>query len=378
MTLTLSPRCWFSLSRSSEDRWPSCPVGRKRRECHGKHVSTRLPVIPHRSGKAPRGRPGVHKGDHCLDSRYIREAIRTQAVEVRVWLHGFLALCPWTRYHIYKTEIIIAPALQGTLCMPHLWNNSVIITIATDSLSLKAIRVNAINTSPCSQGRKALLLPGGGVGVASLGNVALAVKPGQSSGLGSEGICWCQSSLCGGAAWRGRFSGSKSWYRKMDLCFQGRGHERDRGRGGGTKLEEGWPSPCRGGGKCCSADLTGSCWRSELALCPIPPTSPPPPEMWVCKGFAEGGATCVSQNQTGNRGRDNGLASAFYIILFCSPPNWWEQEGRDLRPPICPSLYPRASQIRTTGLQVRSQETWTGDPVTWPVSLWPWTHPSPL
>ena len=73
--------------------------------------------------------------------------------------------------------------------MPHLLNNSVIITIATDSLSLKVIGVNAINTSPCSQGRKALLLPGGGVGVASLGNVALAVKPGQSSGLGSEGIC---------------------------------------------------------------------------------------------------------------------------------------------------------------------------------------------
>lgn len=41
----------------------------------------------------------------------------------------------------------------------------------------------------------------------------------------------------------------------------------------------------------------------------------------LCKGFAEGGATCVSQNQTENRGRDNGLASAFYIILFCSPPN---------------------------------------------------------
>ena len=46
-----------------------------------------------------------------------------------------------------------------------------------------------MNTNPCSQGRKGLLLPGGGVGAASLGNVALGVKPGQSSRLGSEGIC---------------------------------------------------------------------------------------------------------------------------------------------------------------------------------------------
>ena len=242
--------------------------------------------FPNHDDRAPRGRPGIHKGDHCLDSRYIRGAIRTQVVEVRVWLQAFLTLCPWTHYHIYKTEIIIAPALQGTLCMPRSWNNSVIITTATDSLCLKATGVNAMNTNPCSQGRKGLLLPGGGVGAASLGNVALGVKPGQSSRLGSEGICWCQSSLCWGAGMERQILREQELASEDRSVLSGQGTWKKRGGRGRHRVGGRLAKSVRGGG--CSADLTGSSWRSELTLCPNSPTSPAPPEMWVVQGLCWG------------------------------------------------------------------------------------------
>lgn len=91
--------------------------------------------------------------------------------------------------------------------------------------------------------------------------------------------------------------GARVGIRRQIRAFRA-GDMKETGRRGRHRVGGRLAKSVRGGG--CSADLTGSSWRSELTLCPIPPTSPPPPESELCKGFAEGGATCVSQNQTGN------------------------------------------------------------------------------
>lgn len=76
-----------------------------------------------------------------------------------------------------------------------------------------------------------------------------------------------------------------------------------------------------GGGGAALLTLLAAAGDQKLPCAPSPQPRPHPRRCELCEGFAEGGATCVSQNQTGNRGRDNGLASTFYMILFCSPPN---------------------------------------------------------
>ena len=351
----LSPRCWFPFPGAVKTDGLAAQWGENignATENMWAHASW---WFPNHDDRAPRGRPGIHKGDRCLDSRYIRGAIRTQVVEVRVWPQAFLTLCPWTHYHIYKTEIIIAPALQGTLCMPHSWNNSVIITTATDSLSLKATGINAMNTNPCSQGgRGCCSLEVGWGGGESLGNVALGVKPGQSSRLGSEGICWCQSSLCWGAGMEKQILREQELASEDRSVLSGRGTWKKRRGRGRHRVGGRLAKSVRGGG--CSADLTGSSWRSELTLCPNSPTSPPAPEMWVVQGLCWG--RCYLCEPEPDRKLRERQWSGKHLLhsLVLQPTKLMRRRRWGPRPSHLPTPHPRASLIRMTGLQLRSQK----------------------
>lgn len=53
-----------------------------------------------------------------------------------------------------------------------------------------------------------------------------------------------------------------------------------------------------------------------------------------------------------------------------------EKVGTSTLPPAHPASQGQSDQDDRTATQ--KSEAWTGGPVTWPVSLWPWTHPSPL